>query len=157
MIACIYKPDIITNVNFMLHAHEIGSELTTDFVTDLPPSDGCTNSMVITDHLSKDIFIFGTYSMAAKNCAKVFVDRYYRYFEFPRYLTSERGSDWTNHFWKTFCETTGIKQRLTASYHPQSNASERANQEIYKYLRVFTCYAQNDWMMLKYEVKVTMP
>ena len=101
----------------------IGSELTIDFVTDLPSSEGCTNLMVITDRLSKDIFIFGTNSMAAENCAKVFVDRYYRYFGFPRYLTSDRGSDWTSHFWKTFCETIGIKQRLTTSYHPQSNAS----------------------------------
>ncbi|KAI0990773.1 hypothetical protein K3495_g17414, partial [Podosphaera aphanis] len=25
---------------------------------------------------------------------------------------------------------------------------ERANQELYKYLRAFTCYAQNDWMEL---------
>ncbi|KAI0992306.1 hypothetical protein K3495_g15880, partial [Podosphaera aphanis] len=58
------------------------------------------------------------------------------------------GSDWTSHFWKAFCHFTGITQRLTTSYHPQSNASERANQEIYKYLRVFTSYAQDDWMNL---------
>lgn len=126
----------------------IGHELTIDFITDLPRSNGCTNIMVITDRLSKDIFIFGTTSMTAQNCAEVFIDRYYRYFGFPRYLTSDRGSDWTSHFWKTFCELTGITQRLTTSYHPQSNASERANQEIYKYLRVFTCYAQDNWMHL---------
>ena len=114
----------------------IGSELTIDFVTDLPPSEGCTNLMVITDRLSKDIFIFGTNSMAAENCAKVFVDRYYRYFGFPRYLTSDRGSDWTSHFWKTFCETIGIKQRLTTSYHSLSNASERANP---RNLQIPTC------------------
>lgn len=126
----------------------IGSDLTIDFVTDLPPSNGCTNILVITDRLSKDIFMFGTNSMAAPDCAKVFIDRYYRYHGFPRYLTSDRGSDWTGHFWRTFCQLTGIKQQLTTSYHPQSNASERANQEIYKYLRVFTSYAQDNWMDL---------
>ena len=126
----------------------IGSDLTIDFVTDLPPSNDCTNVMVITDRLSKDIFLFGTNSMAAKNCADIFIDRYYRYFGFPRYLVSDRGSDWTSHFWKSFCELTGINQKLTTAYHPQSNASERANQELYKYLRVFTCYAQDDWMKL---------
>lgn len=72
----------------------IGSELTIDFVTDLPLSKGCTNIMVITDRLSKDIFMFGTNSMAAPQCAEIFLDRYYRYFGFPRYLTSDRGSDW---------------------------------------------------------------
>lgn len=126
----------------------IGSELTIDFITDLPPSKHCTNLMVITDRLSKDIFLFGTNSMSAETCASVFIDRYYRYFGFPLYLLSDRGSDWTSHFWKTFCERTGIKQRLTTSYHPQSNASERANQEVYKYLRIFTCYAQDNWMDL---------
>lgn len=126
----------------------IGSELTIDFVTDLPPSKGCTNIMVITDRLSKDIFLFGTNSMSAENCADIFIDRYYRYFGFPRYLTSDRGSDWTSHFWRTFCDITGIKQRLTTSYHPQSNASERANQEVYKFLRIFTNYSQDNWMGL---------
>lgn len=126
----------------------IGSDLTIDFITDLPVSEGCTNIMVITDRLSKDVFIFGTSSMTSEYCAKLFIDRYFRYFGFPRYLTSDRGSDWTSHFWKTFCQLVGITQRLTTAYHPQSNASERANQEIYKYLRAFTCYAQSNWMEL---------
>ena len=86
----------------------IGCELTIDFVTDLPKSRGCSNIMVITDRLSKDI-LFGASSMAARQCAELFVDRYYRFFGFPRYLTSDRGSDWLSHFWKTFCQLTGIK------------------------------------------------
>lgn len=126
----------------------IGSESTTDFVTDLPKSKGCTNVMVITDRLSKDIFLFGAKSMKAQDCAELFVDRYYRFFGFPRYLTSDRGSDWLSHFWKTFCQLTKINQRLTTAYHPQSNASERADQEMYKYLHAFSCYSQNDWMDL---------
>ena len=126
----------------------VGCELTIDFVTDLPPSNGCTNIMVITDRLSKEIFLFGSSSMTSEECAKIFVDRYYRYHGFPRYLTSDRGSDWISHFWRTFCELTKISQRLTTAYHPQSNASERANQELYKYLRSFTCYSQNNWMDL---------
>lgn len=126
----------------------IGSELTIDFVTDLPKSNNCTNIMVLTDRLSKDVFLFGTDSMEAIKCAELFLDRYYRFFGFPRYLTSDRGSDWLSHFWRTFCQLVGINQRLTTAYHPQSNASERANQELYKYLRTFTCYSQNNWMDL---------
>ena len=126
----------------------IGSDLTIDFITDLPKSRNCTNIMVITDRLSKDVFIFGTSSMAAQSCAEVFIDRYYRYFGFPKFLTSDRGSDWLSHFWTTFCKLTKIKQNPTTAYHPQYNASERANQEIYKYLRVFTCYSQDNWMEL---------
>ena len=115
----------------------IGSELTIDFVTDLPKSNNCTNIMVITDRLSEDVFLFGTDSMEAIKCAEIFLDRYYRFFGFPRYLTSDKGSDWLSHFWKTFCQLVGINQRLTTAYHPQTNGSERANQKLYKYLRTF--------------------
>ena len=87
--------------------------------------------------------------MAASKCAELFIEKYYQYFGFPRYLTSDRGSDWLSHFWKTFCELTGITQRLTTAYHPQSNASKRANQELYKYLRAFTCYSQDIWFNLR--------
>ena len=126
----------------------IGSDLSIDFITDLPPSQGCTNIMVITDRLSKDTFLFGAKSMKSEECARIFIDRYYRYHGFPQYLTSDRGSDWTSHFWKTFCKLTSISQKLTTAYHPQSNPSERANQEMYKYLRTFTCFTQDNWMEL---------
>ena len=53
----------------------IGSELTIDFVTDLPKSKSCTNIMVITDRLSKDIFLFGTSTMEGQKCAELFIDR----------------------------------------------------------------------------------
>lgn len=117
----------------------IGSDLTIDFVTDLAVSGDCTNILVITDRLSKDIVVFGANLIAAEICANLFVDRYYTYVGFPKYLSSDRGCDWMSHFWRAFCRLTGITQRLTTAYHPQSNASERVNQELYKYLRAFTC------------------
>lgn len=128
--------------------NQIGNELTIDFVTDMPPSQNYTNIVVITGLLSKDVFLFGTETMEAAPSAKVFVNQYYRYFGFPRYLTSDRGSDWVGTFWRSFCQLTGITQQLTTAYHPQSNASERANQELYKYLRAFTSYSQDNWMEL---------
>lgn len=40
----------------------------------------------------------------------------------------------------------GIKGNFTTAYHPQTNGqSERINQEIEHYLRVFVNYHQNDW------------
>ena len=134
----------------------IGSDLTIDFVTDLPPSEGCINVMVITDRLSKDVFMSATNSMKAESCAKLFIYRYFRYFGFPRYLTSDRGSDWTRNFWKSFCYLISINPGLKTSYNPQSNASERANQEMYKYLRLFTCYAQSNWVELPPMAKLAL-
>ena len=53
----------------------LGNELKIDFVNDLPSSQECTNVMVITDRLSKDVYMFGVKSMEAEECAKIFVDR----------------------------------------------------------------------------------
>src|ERR1041384_1885063 len=40
----------------------------------------------------------------------------------------------------------GIKGSFTSGYHPQSNGqTERANQEVEKYLQLYTNYQQDDW------------
>lgn len=98
-------------LKLLLISGRTGSELTIDFVTGLPKSKGCTNIMVITDRLSRDILVFGSDSMMVSKCAEIFIDLYYRYFDFPKYLTSDRVSDWMSYFWKEFCKLTGVQQR----------------------------------------------
>jgi len=69
-----------------------------------------------------------------------------RYFGIPRAITSNRGTNWTSTFWKTFCRLLGIKQRLSSAYYPQTDGGpERLNQEIQAYLRNFINYLQTDW------------
>ena len=41
----------------------------------------------------------------------------------------------------------GIKSNLTSGYHPQANGqTERANQEVEKYLRLYVGRRQDDWV-----------
>jgi hypothetical protein len=64
----------------------------------------------------------------------------------PRSIVSDRGSNWTSKFWRTFCDLAGIQQRLSTAYHPQTDGGpERANQEIQAYLRAYISYTQTDW------------
>ena len=47
------------------------------------------------------------------------------------------------------CERLGIQRRLSTAYHPQTDrATERANQELEAYLRIFVSFEQNDWAQL---------
>ena len=47
---------------------------------------------------------------------------------------------------RTLLSALGIQSTLTTSYHPQANGqTERANQEVEKYLRLYTSHRQDDW------------
>jgi hypothetical protein len=46
----------------------------------------------------------------------------------------------------TLCAKLGIKQNLSTAYHPKMDGqSERTNQWLEQYLRIFGNYSQNDW------------
>jgi len=49
-------------------------------------------------------------------------------------------------FMKELNEILGIKTKLSTAYHPQTNGqTERVNQEIKQYLRMFVSHRQNNW------------
>ncbi len=126
----------------------IHSDLAMDFITDLPPTgpEGAQNMWVITDRLGKNTTLERMETMEAEACAERFLQCHYRFHGFPRSIVSDRGSNWTSRFWRRLCKLTGIDQRLSTAYHPQTDgATERINQEVEAYLRIFTCYAQSDW------------
>src|SRR3954452_16898477 len=69
-----------------------------------------------------------------------------RYHGMPRAITSDRGTNWTSTFWKTFCRLMGVEQRLSSGYHPQTDGGpERLNQDVQAYLRNFINREQSDW------------
>lgn len=123
------------------------SELSIDFMVDLPATDdGPRFLMVITDRLLKAYTLEAMQSQEAEACAERFVQCHYRFHGFPSFLTSDRGTNWVGRFWTRLCQLVGIERRLSTAYHPQTDgATERANQEVLVYLRIFISYAQTDW------------
>lgn len=113
---------------------------------DLPESDSATNIMVITNRLLKAVKLEAVNKMDSESCAERFLRCYWRFHEFPKALTSDRGTNWASKFWRWLCELAGIEQRLSTAYHPQSDeATERAIQEAQTYLRAYVAYTQHDW------------
>ncbi|KAI0992351.1 hypothetical protein K3495_g15835, partial [Podosphaera aphanis] len=123
-------------------------ELSIDFMTDLPIKKKGDPSflMVITDRLLKSVTLEAMNTMNAEECAERFVQCHYRFHGFPKALTSDRGSNWVGDFWKRLCKRSGIEQRLSTAYHPETDgATERMNQEVLAYLRAFISFSQTEW------------
>ncbi|KAJ6436802.1 retrovirus polyprotein [Purpureocillium lavendulum] len=126
----------------------IWSELSIDFVTDLPPtkSNGSTNMMVLTDRLSKSVVLESLRDITAETTARALMRNVLQHHGIPAAIVTDRGTQFTSRMWKRLCELLRIKQRLSTAWHPETDgATERANQEVERYIRIFTTYAQDDW------------
>jgi hypothetical protein len=124
------------------------NDISLDFVTELPARHKGDDvvMMVGVDRLGKEVMVEPMPTMDAEACAKRFLTAWWKHHGFPNSITSDRGTNWVGDFWRHLCRMTGVEQRLSTAYHPQSDGGpERMNQEIYAYIRAFCTYAQFDW------------
>ena len=131
----------------------VWQEISMDFVTDLPPAkdSGATTLLVITDRFSKGTMLLpirrGEWD--AENVAWLFFERYVPIHWIPKSIVSDRGTQFVNAFWARICQLMKIERRLSTAFHPETDGStERRNQEVETYLRVFVTYNQTDWARL---------
>jgi hypothetical protein len=124
------------------------SELSIDFITDLPPSgpDQATNIMVVTDRLFKSVILEPMASITTEAVAERLMVSLIRHHGLPRAIVSDRGPQFVSLMWKRICELLRITRRLSTAYHPETDgATERMNQVIEHYLRCYATYWQDDW------------
>lgn len=127
----------------------IWREISIDFVTGLPESEGCTNIMVITDRLSKGVILEPMQKIDALSVVRRFTSVFYRRHGIPTAIVSDRGTQFVSIFWAHFCRLLGITRRLSTAFHPETDGStERANETMEIYLRFFCNYQQNNWSPL---------
>jgi hypothetical protein len=121
-----------------------------DFITDLPTSDGFDSIFVVLDRLSKMGHFFPcNKSIDAKETSRLYLDNIYRHHGLPDSIISDRGPQFISKFWKSLHGLLGTDIDLSSAFHPETNGqSERSNQEIERYLRIYTDYQQDDWVRL---------
>jgi transposase InsO family protein len=92
-------------------------------------------------------FIPTTSKLIANNLANLLIAHIYSRYGIPKGIVSNKGSLFTSKFWATFCHHLAIKRKFSTAYHPQINGqTERINQQLKHYLRIYCCFAQNDWV-----------
>ncbi|HVW99810.1 MAG TPA: reverse transcriptase domain-containing protein, partial [Candidatus Babeliaceae bacterium] len=121
--------------------------ITVDFIVKLPLSQGFDSIMVVTDRLTKRIYAIPcNETIDAEGTAQLFKDNVWRHEGFPEDMISDRGPQFIAKFMQHLCKLLGIKQNISSAYHPQTDGqTERTNQEIEAYLRMFVNWHQNDW------------
>ena len=121
--------------------------VTGDMIGELPESAGYNAIAVFVDKFSKQIHIIpSNTSCTAQGMATLFRDHIFKLHGKPRKFISDRGGQYKSMFSDEFYRLTGIEHNPSTAYHPQTDGqTERINQEIEQYLRLFINYHQSDW------------
>ncbi|SJK99609.1 uncharacterized protein ARMOST_02917 [Armillaria ostoyae] len=134
-----------------LHPNAIPTEpwthISVDMVTGLPDSNGHDALLVVVDRFSKAIILVPcNVKLSAEGWARILPDHVYARHGMPQVVISDRGPQFVSAFMKELYRMLNITQNASTAFHPQTDGqTERVNQEVEKYLRIFINYHQNDW------------
>jgi transposase InsO family protein len=121
-----------------------------DFVTGLPPVDGCNALWVIVDQLTK-MAHFVPYSdmMKPRQLADSFILHIVRTDGLPNSIVSDQGSLFTSKFWTHIMGALGMTRNLSTAFYPETDSqTERVNAIMEQYLRAYCNYQQDNWKQL---------
>jgi len=121
-----------------------------DFIEQLPPSSGYTAILVVIDRLSKEgVFIPTTDTVTAPDVADAFVSHVFSKHGIPLHVSSNRGSEFTSHFFRSLGSLLRMRLHFTSGHHPSANGQvERVNSTLEQYLRIYCNYEQDNWSTL---------
>jgi len=120
-----------------------------DFITELPPSEGCDQLWVIIDRFTKMGHFIPLREKTANDLAVIFAREVWKYHGLPTDIVSDRDSGFTSEVWKELLRLSGIWPRMSTVFHPQTDGQmERLNQTIEAYLRTWVSKEQDDWVRL---------
>ncbi|KAK4690415.1 putative transposase, partial [Phenoliferia sp. Uapishka_3] len=92
------------------------------------------------------IFINTTTKVTSLGLAHLFIQHVFSKHGLPTDIVSDRGNKFISTFWKSLCESLGIQQSLSTAYRPQTDGqTERVNQVVEMFLRLYVNYEQNNW------------
>ncbi|WVZ97173.1 hypothetical protein U9M48_042728 [Paspalum notatum var. saurae] len=123
-------------------------KITMDFIVGLPRTQKGYNSIwVVVDRLNKVahfIPVNTTYSGA--KLAELYISRIVCLHGVPKRIISDRGSQFTSHFWQQMHDSLDTKLRFSTAYHPQTDGqTERTNQILEDMLRVCAIQYGTSW------------
>src|ERR1700684_1807336 len=87
-----------------------------------------------------------TKKIDALGAANVFIDHIWTRFGLPDTLISDRDPRFASKVFEEICKLLKVDHRMSAAYHPQTDGeTERVNQELETYLRIFCANEPRSW------------
>ncbi len=123
------------------------THISIDMVTGLPDSHGHDAILMIVDRFSKAIIpVACNIKLSAEGWARILRDHVYAKHGMPQAVISDRGPQFVSQFMKELYRMLDIIPNASTVFHPQTDGqTERVNQEVEKYLRIFVNHRQTDW------------
>ena len=118
--------------------------ISADFITKLLLAQGYNSILVVVDRFTKMAhFVPTTEKTMAEGLARLFRDNVWRLHRLPKSIISDRGPQFVAALMRELNEMLGIKTKLSTAFHPQTDGqTERMNQELEQYLRMFINHCQ---------------
>lgn len=125
----------------------VWEDISMDFITHLPPSNGKSVIWVVIDRLTKYAHFLALPShFSAATIAPIFLSEIYKLHGMPKTIVSDRDRVFISHFWRELFRLMGTTLAYTSAYHPQSDGqTEVTNHILETYLRCFVGDSPHLW------------
>ena len=120
------------------------THISADFITKLPLAQGYDSILVVVDRLTKMVyFIPTTEKTLAERLARLFRNNVWKLYGLPESIISDRGPQFVAGLMQELNRMLGIESKMSTAFHPQTDRqTERVNQELEQYLRMFIDHRQ---------------
>jgi len=120
------------------------SHISADFITKLSLAQGYDAILVVCDCFSKMVYFIATMKkMSVEGLAKLFQDHMWKLHGLSESIISDKRMQFAVGMIREVNNLLGIQTKLSMAYHPQTDGqTEKINQELEQYLRVFIDHRQ---------------
>lgn len=135
-----------------LSPHDVPSapweSVSMDLIGPLPESKGMDAILVVVCLYSKRIHTMPCRTtITALGVAELLRDNIFKHHGLPRKFISDRGPQFIAEVMTELYKLLGIEYNPSSAAHPETDGqTERANQEIEAFLRIYSNYRQDDWV-----------
>jgi len=123
-------------------------EVSMDFITGLPKSEGKSAIMVVVHRLTKYSHFYAlSHPFKANTVSTAFMETIQNLHGNPKIIVSDRDPIFTGNFWTELFSCLGTQLAHSSSYHPQSDGQiEIVKKCLEGYLRCFVSDKQTQWV-----------
>ena len=101
--------------------------------------------LVIVDYFTRWVELFAMRTTTSIDIAQILINEVFSRYGLPKYILSDNGPQFVSNIFDDFCRSCGIKQKLTANYHPQTNMTERVNRTLKPMIAMFAQQSPHSW------------